>query len=76
MTVAPASPLWTCAREALTLAVRSRQLQIFALVFGALALLVAASGYVLTAAPACRTSRVRPPPSSSSSCSSSRWPLW
>jgi len=48
MTAAPASPLWTCAREALTLAVRSRQLQIFALVFGALALLVAASGYVLT----------------------------
>jgi Cu-processing system permease protein len=40
--------LWTCSREALTLAVRSRLLQIFAVVFGALALFVAASGYVLT----------------------------
>ena len=41
-------PLWACARESLTLAVRSRLLQIFAAVFGALALLVAASGYILT----------------------------
>ena len=42
------SPLWICAREEWTLAVRSRQLLIFALVFGVLALAVAASGYVLT----------------------------
>ena len=41
-------PLWACAREALTLSIRSRLLQIFAAVFAALALLVAASGYVLT----------------------------
>jgi Cu-processing system permease protein len=36
-----------CAREELTLAVRSRWLPIFAVVFAALALLVAASGYIL-----------------------------
>ena len=41
-------PLWQCAREELTLAVRSRLLAIFALIFGVLALLVASSGYVLT----------------------------
>jgi Cu-processing system permease protein len=37
-----------CARHELLLAVRSRWLQVFAVVFGALALLVAASGYILT----------------------------
>ena len=37
-----------CARQELMLAVRSRSLQIFAVVFAVLALLVAASGYVLT----------------------------
>jgi Cu-processing system permease protein len=37
-----------CARQELLLAVRSRWLQIFALVFAALALLVAASGYILS----------------------------
>lgn len=41
-------PLWSCAREELTLAVRSRLLVIFAVVFAGLALLVAWSGYVLT----------------------------
>jgi Cu-processing system permease protein len=40
--------LWICARETLTLAARSRLVQIFAAVFGALALLVSASGYILT----------------------------
>jgi Cu-processing system permease protein len=44
----PTHPLWTCAREALTLAIRSRLLAIFAAVFGALSLFVAASGYILT----------------------------
>lgn len=43
-----ARAFWLCAREALTLAARSRLLQIFAVVFGALALLVSASGYILT----------------------------
>jgi Cu-processing system permease protein len=43
-----ASPLWLCARQELQLAVRSRWTQIFALVFGVLALVVAASGYVLS----------------------------
>jgi Cu-processing system permease protein len=42
------SPLWLCARQELTLAVRSRWTQIFAIVFAALALAVAASGYVLS----------------------------
>ena len=37
-----------CARQELMLAVRSRWTQLFAVVFGALALLVAASGYVLS----------------------------
>jgi Cu-processing system permease protein len=48
MTALVARPWWTCGRETLTLAVRSRLLQIFAGVFAALALFVAASGYVLT----------------------------
>lgn len=39
---------WICAVEEWTLAVRSRQLIIFAAVFGTLALVVASSGYVLT----------------------------
>ncbi len=41
------SRLWLCARQELTLAVRSRWLQIFSVVFAALALLVASSGYIL-----------------------------
>jgi Cu-processing system permease protein len=47
--VKPASsPLFLCARQELLLAARSRWTQIFAAVFGALALAVAASGYVLS----------------------------
>lgn len=42
------SPVVICARQELLLAVRSRWTQIFAAVFGALALAVAASGYVLS----------------------------
>jgi Cu-processing system permease protein len=42
------SPLLLCARQELTLAVRSRWTQIFALVFAGLSLAVAASGYILT----------------------------
>ncbi len=42
------SHLWLCARQELTLAVRSRWLQIFAVVFAGLALLVASSGYILS----------------------------
>ncbi len=37
-----------CAREAVTLAVRSRWLQIFAVVFAAIALLIASAGYILS----------------------------
>jgi Cu-processing system permease protein len=44
----PVSPLLLCARQELMLAVRSRWTQIFAAVFGALSLGVAASGYVLS----------------------------
>lgn len=40
--------LWLCARHELLLAARSRWLQWFAVVFAGLALLVAASGYVLS----------------------------
>jgi Cu-processing system permease protein len=40
--------LWTCARQELLLAVRSRWTQIFAAVFAVLSLAVAASGYVLS----------------------------
>lgn len=40
--------LWLCARYELLLAVRSRWLQVFAVVFAVLALSVAASGYVLS----------------------------
>lgn len=43
-----ASLLLLCARQELILAVRSRWTQIFALVFAALALAVAGSGYILT----------------------------
>jgi Cu-processing system permease protein len=42
------SPVVLCARQELLLAARSRWTQIFAAVFGALALAVAASGYVLS----------------------------
>jgi Cu-processing system permease protein len=42
------SPLLLCAREELTLAVRSRWTQTFAAVFAALSLGVAASGYILS----------------------------
>lgn len=42
------SPFVLCARQELTLAVRSRWTQIFAAVFGTLALAVASSGYVLS----------------------------
>jgi Cu-processing system permease protein len=42
------SPLLLCARQELTLAVRSRWTQIFAVVFAALSLAVASSGYVLS----------------------------
>ncbi|MGE5358425.1 MAG: ABC transporter permease [Bacteroidales bacterium] len=44
----PPSPLLLCARQELTLAVRSRWTQIFATVFALLALAVATSGYVLS----------------------------
>jgi Cu-processing system permease protein len=43
-----ASPLLLCARLELRLAVRSRATQIFAVVFAALALAVAASGFILS----------------------------
>ena len=42
------SPLLLCARQELTLAVRSRWTQIFAAVFAALSLAVASSGYILS----------------------------
>ncbi len=42
------SPVWTCARQELLLAVRSRWTLMFAVVFAALALLVATSGYILS----------------------------
>jgi Cu-processing system permease protein len=42
------SPVWLCARYELVLAVRSRWLQIFAVVFAGLALAVAASGYIFS----------------------------
>src|SRR5512140_2394253 len=44
----PCRQLVLCARQELTLAVRSRWLQIFAIVFAALALLIARSGYILS----------------------------
>jgi Cu-processing system permease protein len=44
----PSSPLILCAAQELTLAVRSRATQIFALVFAALALAVSAAGYILS----------------------------
>ncbi len=43
-----ASPLLLCARQELLLAARSRWTQVFAIVFAALALAVAASGYILS----------------------------
>lgn len=42
------SPLLLCARQELTLAVRSRWTQIFAVVFAVLSLAVAGSGYILS----------------------------
>ncbi len=42
------SPLLLCARQEMLLAVRSRWTQIFAVVFAALSLAVAASGYILS----------------------------
>ncbi len=48
MTKATWRQLTLCARQELTLAVRSRWLQIFAVVFAAIALLIAASGYILS----------------------------
>ena len=42
------APIWLCARYELLLAVRSRWLQIFAVVFAGLALAVAGAGYVLS----------------------------
>jgi Cu-processing system permease protein len=42
------SIVWLCARYELVLAVRSRWLQIFAVVFAALALAVATAGYILS----------------------------
>lgn len=44
----PPSPLLLCARQELLLAARSRWTHIFAIVFAALSLAVAASGYVLS----------------------------
>jgi Cu-processing system permease protein len=45
---ASSSPLYLCARYELVLAVRSRWLQIFTVVFAGLTLTVAASGYILS----------------------------
>ena len=42
------TPIWLCARYELVLAVRSRWLQIFAVVFAGLTLAVAGAGYVLS----------------------------
>lgn len=42
------SVLWICARYELVLAVRSRWLQLFAMVFAALALAVSGAGYILS----------------------------
>ena len=48
MTPNPRMAMWLCARQELRLAVRSRWTQTFAVVFAALALAVASSGYVLS----------------------------
>jgi Cu-processing system permease protein len=48
MTIREKGPFLLCARQELVLAARSRSTQIFAAVFGALAVAVAASGYVLS----------------------------
>lgn len=48
MSLSPPSSLLLCAREELTLAIRSRWTQTFAVVFGALSLAVALSGYILS----------------------------
>jgi Cu-processing system permease protein len=46
--IASRRQLWLCAQHELVLAVRSRWLQTFAVVFAALVLLVSASGYILS----------------------------
>src|SRR5688500_4703147 len=48
MTMGARSALWLCARQELVLAVRSRWMQTFAVVFAALAVAVAGYGYVLS----------------------------
>jgi Cu-processing system permease protein len=48
MSAARPSPFWSCVRLELTLAVRSRWTAAFAIAFAALALLVSASGFILT----------------------------
>ena len=48
MTIQPASPFWACVRQEIRLAVRSRWMIAFAVVFAVLALLVSAAGYILT----------------------------
>ncbi len=48
MTASRPSPFWSCVRLELTLAVRSRWTVAFAIVFATLALLVSASGFILT----------------------------
>jgi Cu-processing system permease protein len=48
MTRAPLSPFWSCVRQELRLAVRSRWTIAFATVFAGLALTVSAAGYILT----------------------------
>ncbi len=48
MSGAPLSPFWSCVRQELRLAVRSRWTIAFAFVFAALAFVVSAAGYILT----------------------------
>jgi Cu-processing system permease protein len=48
MTARTRSAMWLCARQELLLSVRSRWTQTFAVVFAALALFVASSGYVMS----------------------------
>jgi Cu-processing system permease protein len=48
MSVSARSIAWACARQEVAVSARSRWVQIFAVVFGGLAVAVAASGYVLS----------------------------
>lgn len=48
MSVSARSIAWVCARQEVAVSARSRWVQIFAVVFGGLAVAVAASGYVLS----------------------------